>query len=177
MDRIEEMAVMIDLLSYVGKFGNNNPNKGIYSKQEIECIVDDITKNAIDWDYDLDKDSERALDLMLEADVDLENLKQELSTRIYDGLNDKYNPYPDMPEKVRKGLDLKDDDDIIELLMDIENEYVDFIVEESGTFDEERGDDEGYVGWCVKDVITIIFNKTIEAFYVKSESNVHILEM
>lgn len=167
MDRIEETTVMIDLLSHVGKFGNNNPNKGIYSKQEIECIVNDITKNAIDWDYDLDKDSERALDLMLQADVDLENLKQELSTRIFDGLNDKYNPYPHMPEKVRKGLDLKDDDDIEELLMDIENEYVDFIVEESGTFDEERGDDEGYVTWCAKDVILTIFKKSVEALHIR----------
>lgn len=104
---------------------------------------------------------------MLEADANLEGLKQELSTRIFDGLNDEYNPYPDMPEKARKGLDLKDANDMDELLMDIENEYVDFIIDESGTFDEEMGDDEGYVTVCVKDVIISIFNKSVEALQLK----------
>lgn len=167
MKTLKNENVMIDLLSYVGKFGNNNPNKGIYSKQEVECVVNDIVEEFINWDYNLDGDAERTFDLMLMNDADLKGLRQELSTRIYNGLNDIYNPYPDMPEKVRKGLDLKDDDDIEELLMDIEKEYVNFIVEESGTFNKEMGDGEGYVAWCVKDVITMILNQSIEVLYLR----------
>lgn len=162
--------LVIDLLSYVGKFGENNPNKGIYTKKEVETVVSNVINQYLECDLFVDDSNpftsaSFAYELMEEYD-NLDNLSYELSNRIYEGLNDLYNPFPERLWTIRKGLNLKDNDDEDELLCDIENEYTDYIIEESGTFDEESGD-EGLVVWSVKDVISQIYTRTIEALHIK----------
>ena len=164
-------GMVIDILSYVGEFGDNNPNKGMYSKEEVETVVNDIIHQYINSDILIDdsnifSNADYAFDLMTEYD-ELNYLKEELTNRIYEGLNDLYNPYPDKLWTVRKGLNLKDDDDKSELLCDIENEYLNYIIEESGAFNEEMGDEEGAVEWSVKDVIDQIYTKIIEALHIQ----------
>lgn len=121
----ENETVVIDLLSYP----TSNPMKNmenvkynLYSIDEVKQVVDNIISNICDETIDIEDFDRFTFDLMSEY----EGLKNNLARRIYEALNDLYNPFPEFLHTRRIGLDMYEDS--FDILCDLDTPFTEYII-------------------------------------------------
>lgn len=157
----------IDLFAYQGSH-TSSPHKGIYQKDEITAAVSNIIESGY---INIDDFDVECFEIMNSVD-DYDNLKAELTNRIYEALNDIYNPYKDKAYTIRKGLDMRKDS--LDILMDIDTYYTQEIFKNHRTellgelLDEDMDEDdiENEIVSRVVVVISDLYYKILDVLYI-----------
>lgn len=166
----------INLLSY----SKNNPLKNVenvkhnlYPKDEVKQIVCDIIDKVGDGSIPIEYFNYFTYDLMFDSDEFDEDLGNALSIRIYEALNDLYNPFPEYPSSRRIGLDMYEDS--FDILCDLDTPFTQYIMTHyseayGGVFEidsEDYNEVEDEIIHSVESVIYDIYIECLKALKIE----------
>lgn len=166
----------IDLLSY--STGNQlknveNLKYNLYPKDEVKQTVCDIINKVGDGSIAIEYFNHFTYDLMIDYKCFDEYLCNKLSIRIYEALNDLYNPFPEYPNARRIGLDMHKDS--FDILCDLDTPFTEYIMthyaEAYGGVFEIDSDDyievENEIIHAVESVIYDIYIECLKALKIE----------